>query len=78
MDSKGEKHIITMKEERDIMQIVKIQSTEEESPFPYPLSEAQLLQPAIDDLISNRIVDGTTALEAVRVKYGLKSSTQSR
>lgn len=40
-----------------------------------PLSEAQLLQPAIDDLISNRIVDGIAALEAVRVKYGLESST---
>lgn len=78
MDSKGEKHIVTMKEERDIMQITKIQSTEEENPFPLPLSEAQLLQPAIDDLISNRIVDGIAALEAVRVKYGLKSSTQSR
>ena len=65
-----------MKEERDIMQISKIQSTEEENP--HPLSEAQLLQPAIDDLISNRIVDGIAALEAVRVKYGLKSSTQSR
>lgn len=76
MDSKGEKHIITMKEERDIMQIVKIQSTEEENP--HPLSEAQLLQPAIDDLISNRIVDGITALEAVRVKYGLNPRPQSR
>lgn len=78
MDSKGEKHIVTMKEERDTMQIAKIQSTEEENPLPHPLSEAQLLQPAIDDLISNRIVDGIAALEAVRVKYGLKSSTQSR
>lgn len=46
--------------------------------IPLPLSEAQLLQPAIDDLISNRIVDGITALEAVRVKYGLKPTAQSR
>lgn len=49
-----------------------------DSKLPHPLSEAQLLQPAIDDLISNRIVEGIAALEAVRVKYGLKSSTQSR
>ena len=67
-----------MKEERDTMQIAKSQSTEEENPLPLLHSEAQLLQPAIDDLISNRIVDGIAAVEAVRVKYGLKSSTQSR
>lgn len=53
-------------------------NTDSKLSLPHPLSEAQLLQPAIDDLVSNRIVDGIAALEAVRVKYGLKSSTQSR
>lgn len=61
------------------MQIIEFQSAEKNSlPTPQPLSESQPLQPAIDDLISNRTLDGIATLGAIRIKYGLKSSTQSR
>ena len=40
--------------------------------------EAQLLQPAMEDLKFGRTIDGNTALEAVMGKYGLKPNPQFR
>ena len=61
------------------MQIIEFQSAEKNIlPVPQNQSEPQLLQPAMEDLKFGRTVDGNTVLEAIRVKYGLKPSTQSR